>query len=154
MTNPTPVAVTHALARAFERDYDPSRPRDLRRRAASDDGYGAFDISIWAGWAGDYRDLFDFFVNLPGTTKPERTDETVWRVLEPNQTVEAFLELRAAPLRLMLDLVRADDRIREGYVVSYEQGRLDDITTTSRTKLLLATERWFVFIDSYDTTIH
>lgn len=154
MTNPTPVDVTDQIARAFERDYDPSHRRDLRRRAASEDGYGAFDVSMCAGWVSDYRDLFDFFVNLPGTKKPDALREHAWRRLEPNLSIEAFLELRNSQLRPLLELVGADERIREGYVVSYEQGRLDEITTTSRTKFLLATDRSFVFVDAYDTTIH
>lgn len=154
MPNPTSVDVTSELARAFERDFDPSRARDLRRRSASEDGYGAFDVAMCAGWVSDYRDIFDFFVNLPGTKRPEGPSGTAWRLLEPNQTIEAFLEFRASPLRLLLDLVGADERIREGYVVAYEQGRLDAFTTTSRTKHLFATERSFVFIDAYDTTIH
>lgn len=152
---PQPVDVTDALARARAQPRDASRERPLRRRSASEEGYGAYELSLSAGWASDYRDIFDFYVNLPDAIPPNAHERSAWLPLRSDITVEQFLELRTSSLRQqLLSLIDGHERILAAYEVSYEHGQLDEVTTWSRARWLLATERSFVFINAYDTTIH
>lgn len=149
-----PIDVTSELRRAFEQFHDPSSKRPLRHRAASEDGYGEFSISMFAGWVSDFRDIFDFFVNLPDTNKPAEVKPCIWRTMRHDITIEQFLEFRGSQMSQLLDLVSREERLQLGYEVSYDHGQLDEVTTWSRAKWLFATERSFVYINYYSATIH
>jgi hypothetical protein len=145
--------VSREMNHAFEKFFDPNLERALRRRAASEDGYGAYDVSMQAGYADEYRSLFDFFVHLHGIDKLRGQKSFVWETM-PNRTIEQFLEFRSSEMHTLLQLAGAQEQIREGYVVFEDRGQLDEITTWSRTRWLFATERSFVYIDYYATVIH
>lgn len=154
-SKPQPLDVTDALARARAQPRDSSRDRPLRRRAASEEGYGAYALTLCAGWASDYRDVFGFYVHLPDTGASKADARHTWLALSADITVEEFLSLRASSLRVqLLSLLDAAERIQVAYEVSYERGQLDEVTTWSHARWLLVTGRSFVFIDAYDTTIH
>lgn len=149
-----PIDVTSAIHQAFEQFHDPSSKRPLRRRAASEDGYGAYEISMHAGWVSDFRGIFDFFVNLPTTKKPPEGTRCIWRTMRAEITIEQFLEFRGSQMSPLLELVNRDERMQVGYEVAYDHGQLDEVTTWSHVKWLFATERSFVYVDYYGTTIH
>ena len=149
-----PSDVTREMIHAFEHFYDPSNKRPLRHRAASEDGYGAYEISIYAGFRDDFRSLFDFFVNLPGTNKLQGLLSFTWETLKPHTSIDEFLEFQGSAMRSLLELVGSHEHIQEGYIVSEERGRLDEFTTWSRIHWLFATERSFVSVDYYETVLH
>jgi hypothetical protein len=149
-----PIDVTSELRRAFEQCHDPSSKRPLRRRAASEDGYGAYEISMFAGWVSDFRDIFDFFVNLPDTKKPLELKPCIWRTMRQDITMDQFLEFREFQMSQLRDLVGGNERMQVCYEVAYDRGQLDEVTTWSRAKWLFATERSFVYVDYYSVTIH
>lgn len=147
--------VTSEVRLAFEKFYDPAIKRQMRRRAASEDGYGAYELSMIAGYADEFKGLFDFFVNLPGVDKTHRGKSSfVWETLKSDLTIDEFLENRSAEMMTLLDLAKGPERILAGYVVFSDRGQLDEITTWSRTHWILATERSFVSIEYYATVIH
>jgi len=146
--------VTNDVLRAFEKFYDPALKRQMRRRAASEDGYGAYDVNMVAGFADEFKSIFDFFVNLPGMEKYRGSASFVWEILKADLTVEQFLENRSSEMRVLLELAGAQERIKVGYVVFSDRGQLDEITTWSRTHWILGTERSFVSIEYYATVIH
>ncbi len=149
-----PIDVTSELRRAFDQFHDPLSKRPLRRRAASEDGYGEYEISMCAGWVSDFRDIFDFFVNLPDTKKPLELKPCIWRTMRQDITIDQFLEFRGPQMSQLLHLVGGNELMQVCYEVSYERGQLDEVTTWSRAKWLFATERSFVYVDYHSTTIH
>lgn len=146
--------VTREMNQAFKSHYDPNLKRNLRVRTASEDGYGAYEVSMRAGYADEYRSLFDFFVNLPGIDKLRGQPSFVWEMMKPNLTIGQFLEFRSSEMQTLLQLAGAQEQIRVGYIVFEDRGQLDEITTWSRTHYLMATERSFVYIEYYATVIH
>ncbi len=149
-----PIDVTLEIHRAFKQFHDPSAKRPLRRRAASEEGYGAYQISIHAGWVSDFRDIFDFFVNLPESKEPPEATPCIWRTMRAEITIEQFLEFRGSQMSRLLELVNRDERMQVCYEVAYDRGQVDEVTTWSHVKWLFATERSFVYVDYYGTTIH
>ncbi|HMY21349.1 MAG TPA: hypothetical protein PKA58_33735, partial [Polyangium sp.] len=78
----------------------------------------------------------------------------IWRTMRAEITIEQFLEFRGSQMSPLLELVNRDERMQVGYEVAYDHGQLDEVTTWSHVKWLFATERSFVYVDYYGTTIH
>lgn len=148
------IDVTSDIFDAFDRFHDPNRTRPLRHHSSSDDGYGEYRLTMYAGSVRDFQTIFDFYVNLPGTERSHLLPQYVWKPIVSNMTLDKQFEFNPQVLRLLVDVVNPSEVLQNGFVVFTEDGRVDEITTCSHLKWLLATERSFVFIDYYSITIH
>ncbi len=148
------IDVTTNVFDAFDRFHEPTRKRSFRTHSSSEEGYGEYRLTTYAAASSDFQNIFNFYVNLPGTDRAHRLPQYVWKPITFNVTIEKLFEFNTQLVRLLGAVMSSTEVLQNGFVVSEEVGRVDEITTWSRLKWLLATDRSFVFIDYHSITIH